>query len=106
MKFLFEVHIQDGYSAEAYADVWVRASRLIQQAPGALGTELHRKIGDDRVLIAIAHWASKAERDAMEAQPRETIQQIIQEAASFVDIRVIGEFEDPEWVVPSQAPVS
>lgn len=99
MKFLFEVHIREGYSAEAYADVWLRASELIQQANGARGTELHRKIGDDRVLIAIAHWASKAHRDAMEARPQEIIKRIIQEAAPFVDINVIGEFEDPEWVV-------
>ena len=99
MKFLFEVQIREGYSAEAYADVWVRASQLIQQAAGARGTELHRKIGDDRVLIAIAHWDSKADRDAMEAQPKETIKKIIQEAAPYVDIKVIGEFEDPEWVV-------
>jgi len=46
MKYLFEVHIRDGHTAEEYADAWVRASELIQQAPGARGTELHRKIGE------------------------------------------------------------
>ena len=28
-------------------------------------------------------------------------QRIIEEEAKFVDIRVIGEFEDPEWIVKS-----
>ena len=31
MKFIFEVRIKPGYSAEEYADKWVRASELIQE---------------------------------------------------------------------------
>lgn len=104
MHFIFEVHMKPGYAAERYAQAWVRASRRIQQAPGARGTRLHRKIGDDGVLLAIASWASKADRDAMEARGDEQVQRIIAEQAEFVDIRVIGEFEDAEWeVVPGQA---
>ncbi|MAL97647.1 MAG: antibiotic biosynthesis monooxygenase [Alteromonadaceae bacterium] len=99
MKFLFEVHIKDGHTAEDYADAWVRASEIIQSAPGARGTELHRKIGDPNVLVAIASWGSKAERDAMEGKHDPRVAEIIRSAAPFCDIRVIGEFEDPEWVV-------
>lgn len=99
MKFLFEVHIKDGHTAEDYADAWVRASEIIQSAPGARGTELHRKIGDPNVLVAIASWESKAERDAMEDKHDPRVAEIIRSAAPFCDIRVIGEFEDPEWVV-------
>lgn len=99
MLFLFEVHIRPGYSAEQYADAWVRASRQIQQAPGARGTRLHRKIGDPQVLLAIARWATKADRDAMEAKGNEKVQRLIEQQAEFVDIRVVGEFDDPEWVV-------
>lgn len=99
MHFIFEVHVKPGYSAEQYADAWVRASELIQKAPGARGTRLHRKIGDASVLLAIATWQSKAARDAMEARPDKRIRAIIAEQAQFVDIRVIGEFEDAEWVV-------
>lgn len=99
MKYIFQVRIKPGYSAEQYADAWVRASRLIQQAPGALGTELHRKIGDPHTLIAIAHWNSKAERDAMEAKPSQQVKEIILGAAPFVEIETLGEFEEPEWVV-------
>lgn len=99
MKFLFEVHIKPGHTAEDYADAWVRASEIIQSAPGARGTELHRKIGDPNVLVAIASWDSKAERDAMEDKHDPRVAEIIRSAAPFCDIRVIGEFEDPEWVV-------
>lgn len=99
MKFLFEVHIKEGHTAEEYADAWVRASQIIQRAPGARGTELHRKIGDPDVLIAIASWDSKGARDAMESQHDPTVAAIIRSAAPCCEIRVIGEFEDPEWVV-------
>lgn len=77
MHFIFEVHIKPGYSAEQYADAWLRASRLIQQAPGAPGTRLHRKIGDPDVLLAIATWESKAQRDAMETHPSQQVQDIM-----------------------------
>jgi quinol monooxygenase YgiN len=99
MHYVFEVHINPGYTAEQYADAWVRASEMIQQAPGACGTRLHRKIADPTVLLAIATWESKAHRDAMEASASELVRDIIAEQARFCDIRVIGEFEDAEWVV-------
>ena len=56
MIFLFEVHLNPGYTAGQYADAWVQASEIIQRAPGAQGTRLHRKIGDPNVLLAIARW--------------------------------------------------
>lgn len=99
MHFIFEVHIHPGHSAEEYAEAWLRASAIIQRAPGARGTRLHRKIGDPDVLLAIATWASKEARDAMESQQPEDVRRIIAEQAEFVDVRVIGEFEDAEWVV-------
>lgn len=99
MKYIFEVHIKEGHTAEEYADAWVRASEIIQRAPGARGTELHRKIGDPKVLIAIASWDSKASRDAMEGRHDPAVAEIIRSAAPYCDIKVIGEFEDPEWVV-------
>ncbi len=99
MKFLFEVHIKPGHTAEQYADAWVRASEIIQRAPGARGTRLHRKIGDPNVLLAIASWDSKADRDAMEGKPDERVRAIIGEQAAHCEIRVIGEFEDAEWIV-------
>lgn len=99
MHFIFEVRVKPGYRAEQYAQAWVRASQLIQRAPGARGTRLHRKIGDPNALLAIATWESKAQRDAMEARRDERISRIIREQAEFVDVRIVGEFEDAEWVV-------
>ena len=99
MHFIFEVDVKPGYTAEQYAEAWVRASQIIQQAPGARGTRLHRKIGDRSVLLAIATWETKAARDAMEAAQNERVKAIISEQAEFVDVRLLGEFEEPEWVV-------
>lgn len=99
MKFIFEVRIRPGHTAEQYADAWVRASEIIQRAPGARGTELHRSIDDPNLLIAIAQWDSKEQRDAMEGQHNPEVAAIIKSAAPFCEIRPIGEFYDPEWVV-------
>ncbi|MHB0972048.1 MAG: antibiotic biosynthesis monooxygenase family protein [Thermoanaerobaculia bacterium] len=98
MKFLFEVRIRPGFTAEQYADAWVRASEIIQTAPGARGTRLHRKIGDPNVLLAIAEWDSKADRDAASGRFPEA-DAIIQSAAKYCVVTILGEFEDPEWVV-------
>jgi hypothetical protein len=98
MKFLFEVHIKPGYTAEQYADSWVRASEIIQRQPGARGTRLHRKIGDPKVLVAIAEWDTKAQRDATQGRLPDA-DAIIRAAAKYCDIRLIGEFEEAEWVV-------
>lgn len=103
MYFLFEVHVKPGYNAERYAQAWIRASQYLQRAPGARGTRLHRKIGDPNVLLAIASWESKAARDAMEARTPLQARDIIAEQAEFVDVRVIGEFDDAEWVVEPDA---
>ena len=99
MIFVFEIRTQPGYTAEQYADAWLRASEIIQQAPGARGTRLHRKIGESAVLLAIASWDSKKARDAAEGQRDPRVQEILDTQSRFVEIRLIGEFEDPEWTV-------
>jgi quinol monooxygenase YgiN len=99
MKFIFEVHIKHGSTAEQYAAAWVRVSEILQRAAGARGTRLHRKIDDPNVLLAIASWDSKAARDAMEQRRDETVHSILKEAAQHCEIRIIGEFHEPEWVV-------
>ncbi|MEX0741488.1 MAG: antibiotic biosynthesis monooxygenase family protein, partial [Phycisphaeraceae bacterium] len=72
MKFIFEVTVNPGYDPERYAAAWVEASRIIQQAPGAQGTYLHRDLNNPDRLLAIAHWESRAARDASDtmADPR------------------------------------
>ena len=86
MHYLFEVTAKPGYTIEQYAGAWVRASELIQQAPGAQGTRLHRKIGNDRTALAIATWESKAARDASSASLPGAEQEIIDSKAPGEDI--------------------
>lgn len=102
MKFIFEVRMKPGYTVEEYAEAWIRASEIIQQAPGARGTYLHRKIGEPGVLLAIANWESKAHRDAKDDRRNDTVRAILEKHAINCDITVIGEFDEPEWTVLPQ----
>ena len=99
MHFIFEVHMQPGYPPERYAQAWVRASEVIQQSAGAQGTRLHRKIGEPDVLLAIATWASREQRLAMEENMDARVRAIIEQQAEFVAVKLIGEYEAPEWEV-------
>ena len=102
MHYIFQVRLKPGYSAEQYAQAWTRASTYIQEAPGALGTRLHRKIGDPNTLLAIATWESREARDAMESHPPPEVASIIAEQTPYVDIEFLGEFEAPQWEVVPQ----
>ena len=99
MKFIFEVRVIPPYTVAEYAAAWEAASRIIQQSPGALGTELHRKIGSDDTLLAIAHWTSKSARDAKDDRRDARVRAILGKHARTCEIRLLGEFEDPEWRV-------
>jgi hypothetical protein len=102
MHFIFEIHMKPGYPPESYARAWVQASEIIQQATGAAGTRLHRKIGEPTVLLAIATWDSRQSRIAMEERLDERVRSIIAQQAEFVQVKMIGEYEAPEWeVLPS-----
>ena len=99
MHFIFEIKMKPGFPPERYAEGWIEASTIIQQAPGAQGTRLHRKIGEPDVLLAIATWESKAMRDEMEGTPDPRVQAIIARQTEHVEFRLIGEYEAPEWEV-------
>ena len=99
MIYVFEIEVKPGYSAAAYAAAWVEASRIIQRSKGARGTRLHQSLDDDSHLIAIAAWDSKDDREASAAVVDDTVKSIIASQAPFVNIRVIGEFDDPAWIV-------
>jgi len=106
MIFIFEVRIRPGYSPEEYAEAWVQASEIIQSAPGAEGTRLHRRIDDPDRLIAIATWDSKASRDRAEGSRDPRVQAILDQQSEFVEISIVGEFADPDWVVLPPEPDS
>ena len=99
MKYIFEVRVKPGYSVEEYAQAWLEASAIIQQTPGALGTYLHRKIGEPDTLLAIAHWQSKAHRDAKDDNRSAKVKAILAKHARLCEVRLVGEFEEPDWQV-------
>ncbi|MGQ9427286.1 antibiotic biosynthesis monooxygenase family protein [Gilvimarinus sp. F26214L] len=101
MKFIFEVRMKPGFTVEEYAEGWLRASEIIQRTPGARGTFLHRKIGAPDTVLAIAHWDSKAARDAKDDSRDATVKAIMEKHARNCEITVIGEYDEAEWeVVP------
>ena len=104
MKFIFEVTMKPGYTIEQYARAWLEASAVIQQSPGAKGTFLHRKIGEPNTLLAIAHWESKAQRDAKDDHRSATVHAILEKHAKTCEIKVIGEFDEPDWEVLPTSP--
>jgi heme-degrading monooxygenase HmoA len=102
MKFVFEIIIKPGHTVEEYTRAWKRGSAIIQKEPGALGTRLHQKIGEPEKLLAIASWKSKRMRDeAMERLAKADLatREIINKHREFGDLRLIGEYEEPEWIV-------
>jgi quinol monooxygenase YgiN len=102
MKFIFEVRVKPGFSVEEYARGWVEASEIIQQSEGAKGTYLHRKIGYPDTVLAIAHWESKAHRDAKDDSRSARVKAILEKHAKVVEVSVIGEYDEPEWQVLPQ----
>jgi len=91
------VRVKPGFTVEEYAQGWVEASEIIQQTPGARGTYLHRKIGEPDKVLAIAHWDSKADRDAKDDSRSEKVKAILAKHAKVCEVTVIGEFDEPEW---------
>ena len=103
MKYIFEVTINPGWRIEDYVKVWQAESEIIQREPGARGTMLHRPVNQSDRLLAIATWESKALRDAalerLKNDPE--IVKLRRRREPIVTFRLIGEFEDPEWIVPA-----
>lgn len=99
MKYIFEIEMKPGYPVERYAEAWLEASRIIQQADGARGTYLHRNLNVPNKLLAIAHWDSKAQRDAGETLKDPRVKSIIDSQARFVTINLVGEYDEPDWSV-------
>ena len=99
MKFIFEVIVKPPFTVEEYAENWVRASEIMQRTTGARGTRLQRDLNNPHRLLAIASWESKAARDLKDDSRDATVRQILAEHHRKCDIRVIGEFDEPEWEV-------
>lgn len=62
-RYVREIRV-DADREEEFIEAWYYSSLAIQCMPGARGTRLHRKRGEDGVFIAIAEWESKDARDA------------------------------------------
>lgn len=103
MKFIFEIKLKPGVSAEEYKSAWEKGSAVIQKELGARGTKLHRKIEDPNTLLAIAIWESKELRDqAMERLKAVDVEleQVLNKHRELADFKWIGHFEEIGEVNP------
>ena len=99
MKFIFEVRLKSGFTEKQYIKAWQNGSEIIQRQPGAQGTRLHRKIGQESTFIAVASWISKEARDNAMAKLEdadERTREILNKHMLYGDITVIGSFEEAE----------
>lgn len=62
-RFVFEIKVRPGEDEE-FIKNWREGSKPIQEYPGALGTRLHKKRGEDHTYVAIAEWESLEARQA------------------------------------------
>lgn len=62
-RFVFEVKVRPSED-EAFIINWRELSIVIQEYPGARGTRLHKKHGEESTYIAIAEWESAEARQA------------------------------------------
>ena len=53
-------------------------------------------------VLAIAHWESKAHRDAKDDSRSARVKAILEKHAKVVEVSVIGEYDEPEWQVLPQ----
>lgn len=103
IKYIFEIKIRIGYTAQEYIDAWKKGSAIIQKTKGAKGTILFRKLGDQRTLLAIATWESKEARDAAMKQLKSEkleIREIIDKHKKYATFNQLGYFEEMAQVSP------
>lgn len=107
-KFIFEVKVKDGRDAE-FIEHWHRGSIPIQEMPGALGTRLHKKRGEDHTYIAIAEWESiELRKAAMKAiyggEDKERSRRVKEwgDNEDFGDVTILGEVDEISTVLPTK----
>ncbi len=101
MKFVFEVTLKPKATRQQFIDAWKKSSAIINKQPGARGSELYEKIGEDGFL-AVASWDSREARDkAMEAlrSVDDETRKVLDRGMDYGYVKIIGNFEDAEWKV-------
>lgn len=106
-KFLFEVNVANGQDEE-FIEHWTKGSIPIQELPGAMGTRLHKKRGEEHAYIAIAEWESYEARQAamqaingLDAERTERVHQW-RDNEAFGTVTIIGEIDEISIVLPPQ----
>ncbi len=104
-RFIFETRVRPGED-EAFIRNWHDFSVPIQKYPGARGTRLHTKRGEEHVYIAIAEWNSREAREAAMADIRKNESDLAQQANAgrqnedYGEVTVLAEVDEIDIVMP------
>lgn len=107
-RFLFEIKV-DPDEDEAFIEHWREGSKPIQEYPGARGTRLHKKLGEEHTYIAIAEWESHEARKAamadIEAGTSERAKRVKAWGRNedFGEVTILGNLDEIETVLPKEA---
>ncbi len=104
-RFVFEIKVRLGED-ETFIENWREGSKPIQEYPGARGTRLHKKLGEDHTYIAIAEWESKELRQAAMAEINEgktyRAKRVKEwgDNEGFGEVIILGEIDEIDAVLP------
>jgi heme-degrading monooxygenase HmoA len=105
-RFVFEIKVNPGEDA-AFVENWREGSKPIQEYPGARGTRLHKKQGEEHTYIAIAEWESlEARKTAMadiKAGKSDRSRRVHEwgHNEDFGEVTILGNLDEIESVLPT-----
>ncbi len=104
-RFVFEIQVRPGEDAK-FIEHWREGSKPIQEYPGARGTRLHKKLGENHVYIAIAEWESLEARQAAMSDIKLGESDRAKRVAEwghnedFGDVTILGELDEIDQALP------
>lgn len=66
-RFVWKIKLNNPEEKQKFIDHWKEGSTILQEYPGALGTDLHEVRDEPGSFFAVAEWESQEARDAMQA---------------------------------------
>lgn len=104
-RFVFEIKVRPGEDA-AFIEHWREGSKPIQEYPGARGTRLHKKRGEEHTYIAIAEWESFETRTAAMKEIDEGQTERVRRVKKwgnnedFGEVTIIGHLDEIDQALP------
>ena len=108
-RYVFEIKVRPGEDEE-FIKHWREGSKPIQEYPGARGTRLYKKRGEDHTYIAIAEWESLEARKAAMKEIKEGKTErakrvkVWGDNEDFGEVTILGELDEIDRALPPIEP--